>query len=535
MTSYFAKRFVLLTSSAMLLVGCAVGPDFTRPEAPPAAGYSPEAVPEMKVAADVHGGETQHLVVGDEIPFEWWKLFKSPALDSLVEKAFKANPNIPAAQAALRQAQEQVYAQQGYFFPSLQSGYSFERQELPGNMGGNAPGIQGNGRDITTNQQSTSPYNSPAYFNTHTSQMTVSFVPDVFGGNIRAVESLTAQAQIQRFSAQATYVTLASNVVAAAITEAGLRQQIEATQKIIDGNAKMLDILRTQFKQGYAMAIDVAMQEQALAQVQQLLPPLEKQFLQNRDLIRSLVGNMPNEDVPETFHLADLTLPQNLPLSLPSKIIDQRPDVRAAEEALHQANADVGVAIANRLPQLAISGAQGGVAAQFAQMYSNGGPFWNIIGSISQTVFDGNTLLHRQRAADQALLQAAAQYRLTVLSAYQNIADTLHALETDAPALAAAINAEKAAKVILDKTELQLKTGFVPPLILLAVQQNYQQAVVNTAQAQADRLNDTAALFDALGGGWWNRTDLAADDQKNDFFLEWFNGSLDKWDEVHIR
>ena len=534
MTRAFAKRSFLLASAALLLAGCAVGPDFKRPDAPQNAGYAPQALPEMKVVADAHGGETQRLVIGDEVPFEWWKLFKSPALDSLVLKAFKNNPDLAAAQASLRQAQEQVYAQQGYFFPTLQSGYSFERQELAGNSG-SGPGPQGNGSNITTNQSTTAPYNTPAYYNTHTSQTSLSFVPDIFGGNIRAVESLEAQAQIQRFALQGTYVTLASNVVAAAITEAGLRQQIEATQLIIDENVKMLNILREQFKQGYAMAIDVANQEQALAQVQQLLPPLQKQFLQNRDLIRALVGNLPSEEVPEEFHFADLQLPQNLPLSLPSKVIDQRPDVRAAEEALHSANANVGVAIANRLPQFAINGAQGGMATQISQMFSNGGPFWDIIGSVSQTVFDGNTLLHRERGADQALLQAAAQYRSTVLSAYQNVADTLHALETDAPALTAAINAEKAAKVILDKTEMQLKTGFVPPIVLLAAQQNYQQAVVNRAQAQTNRFNDTAALFDALGGGWWNRTDLAMDDQKNDFFLEWFNGSLDKWDTVRAR
>ena len=534
MIAAFAKRSVLLASATILLAGCAVGPDFTRPEPPKDAGYSPKPLTDMVVSSQVKGGGTQRLVVGDEVPFEWWKLFKSPALNSLVAKAFTGNPDVAAAQAALRQAQEQVYAQQGYFFPTLTSGYSFERQELAGNSS-SGPGYQGNGANLSTNQQATQPYNTPLYYNTHTSQLTLSFVPDIFGGNIRGVESLTAQAQIQRFSLQATYVTLASNVVAAAITEAGLRQQIEATQAIIAANTRMLDILKLQFQQGFAMSIDVANQEQALAQAQQLLPPLEKQFQQNRDLIRALVGNLPSEEVPEEFHLADLELPQNLPLSLPSKIIDQRPDVRAAEEALHSANANVGIAIANRLPQFAINGAQGGVAAQFSQMFSNGGPFWDIIGSVSQTVFDGNTLLHRERGADQALLQAAAQYRSTVLSAYQNVADTLHALDADAPALQAAVKAEKSAKVILDKTETQLKTGFVPPFVVLAAQQNYQMAVVNRAQAEANRFNDTAALFDALGGGWWNRTDLALDDQKNDVFLDWFNGSLDKWDTVRAR
>lgn len=535
MTPAFTRRLVLLTSASILLAGCAVGPDFKRPEAPEKADYAPAPLPMQSVAAPVHGGEVQHLNLGDEVPFEWWTLFKSPALNSLVEKAFKANPSLPAAQAALRQAQEQVYAQQGAFFPTLGSGYSFERQELAGNMGGNAPGYQGNGTNITTNQQSTAPYNQPAFFNTHTSQMTLSFVPDVFGGNIRAVESLNAQAQVQRFALQGTYVTLASNVVAAAIAEASLRAQIDAAQKIIGYNAKMLEIVKEQFKSGYAMRMDVAAQESALAQAKQALPPLEKQFEQNRDLIRSLVGHLPNEDVDETFDLTSLELPQNLPVSLPSKIIDQRPDVRASEELLRSANANVGIAIANRLPQFSISGSQGGVASQFAQMYATGGPFWDIIGSFTQVIFDGNTLLHKQRAADQAVLQAAAQYRSTVLAAYQNVADTLHAIVSDASALSAAVEAERAAKITLDLTETQLKNGYIPPLTLFAAQQAYQQALLGLVQAQTARFTDTALLFDALGGGWWNRTDLAMDDQKNDFFLEWFNGAVEKWDTVRAR
>ena len=517
-----AFRSFLLASSAIILAGCAVGPDFTRPEQPKDAGYASQPV-----AADV-------VVPGQNISFEWWKAYQLPALNRLVDKAFAANHDLAAAKAALRQAQEQVYAQQGYFFPTVQSGYSFERQELAGNTG-SGPGYQGNGSNITTNQQATAPYNTPAYYNTHTAQTTVSYVPDVFGGNIRAVESLTAQAQAQRFALQGAYVTLATNVVVAAMTEAGLRQQIQATQDQIAENTKLLDILRVQFQSGFASRIDLAAQEQALAQVQQLLPPLEKQFQQNRDLLKALVGNLPNQELTETFHPNDFKLSPKLPVSVPSKLVDQRPDVRAAEEMLHAANAGVGIAIANRLPQFSITAAQGGTASQFAQMYANGGPFWDVIGSFAQVVFDGNTLLHRQRGAEQALLQAAEQYRSTLLGAYQNVADTLHTLAADDLVLKSADDAQKAAKIALDKTELQYQQGFIPLANLLAAQQNYQQAVVIYSQSTVARLSDEAALFNAMGGGWWNRTDLAADDQKNDFFLDWFNASLDKWDTVRSR
>jgi NodT family efflux transporter outer membrane factor (OMF) lipoprotein len=333
----------------------------------------------------------------------------------------------------------------------------------------------------------------------------VGFVPDVFGANRRKVESLDAQARMQRFELEATYITLASNVVAAAIQEASMRAQIAATKEIIDHNEKSLNLLRDKFQLGYAMRIDVAAQEVALAQAKQLLPPLQKQFEQTRDLIRALIGNLPNQETEETFELASLKLPPQLPLSLPSKIIEQRPDVRAAEEQLRSANAQVGVAIAAMLPQFSIAGTYGGTATQFNQMFRSGGPFWTLVGDVSQPVFDGGTLLHTKRAADQALRQAAAQYQTTVITAYQNVADTLHAMLSDADGLAAAVEEERAAKVTLDLTRQRMLDGYTDDLTDLATGMAYQQTTLSLVQAQATRFGDTAALFQALGGGWWNR------------------------------
>jgi NodT family efflux transporter outer membrane factor (OMF) lipoprotein len=500
-------RAAAALAAAALAAGCAVGPDFGRPAPPQDAGYAPQPLPEVTASAAIHGGEPQRFVAGQDLPFEWWELFQSAPLNSLVAKALRANPTVPAAQAALRQAEEMVYAQQGFFFPTIAAGYQFERQKLAGNLSGSsAPGVQGNGTAIlATQNQNQSPHNKPLFFNFHTAQVTVSYAPDVFGLNRREVESLDAQAAMQRFELEATYITLASNVVAAAIQEASTRAQIAATREIIDFDEKALDILRNQLRLGFAMRIDVAAAEAALAQAKQLMPPLENQFEQTRDLIRALVGNLPNEDVEETFEFTSLELPHDLPLSLPSKIVDQRPDVRAAEEQLRSANAQVGVAIANRLPQFTLTGAAGGTATQFTQMFGPGGPFWNIIGGVTQPLFDGNTLLHRERAADQALIEAAAQYRSTVLGAYQNVADTLHALKSDADALAAALEAERAARVTLDLTRRQMDVGYVNYLTLLNAEITYQQAALSLIQAQATRFGDTAALFQALGGGWWNR------------------------------
>ncbi len=496
---------LVLLATSLALTGCAVGPDFKQPDVPTAHSYSPTFLTGPTASATGAAGAAQTFVADRDIPAQWWRLFRSAKLNALIEKAFVDNPTLESAQAALRQAQESVYAQQGYFYPTVALSYSPSRQQLAGNMGGNSPGLQGNGTYIGTYQNPNGPpYNGPVIYTFHTAQLTVGYTPDVFGSNRRQVESLQAQAAMQRYQLEAARVTLAANIVAAALQEASLRAQIAAVKDIVAFNAESLKILQTQLQVGYVMRIDVASQAAALAAAQQLLPPLQKQFEQTRDLIRVLVGNTPDQDVAETFELADLHLPEQLPLSLPAKLIRQRPDVLAAEEQLHAASASVGVAVAARLPQFSIDGAIGGEASVFSQMFQPGGPFWSLVGNITQPIFDGNTLLHRERAADQALVQAAAQYRSTVLLALQNVADTLHALRSDADGLVAAVSAEQAAKTVLDMTRQQNELGFVNYLTLLSAEQSYQQAEISLIQARAMRFGDTAALFEALGGGWWN-------------------------------
>ena len=506
-------RKALLVSSVVLASSCAVGPRYHKPEAPANAGYAPVPLPEATASADIHGGVAQHLIAGRDIAFEWWELFKSPTLNTLVQQAFKANPTIAAAQAALAQAQEMVYAQQGFYFPTVSAVYQAERHKVSGDTNASETiGVQANGENKLPEAENPNslPHNLPSYYTFHTGELTVGFVPDIFGANRRQVESLAAQTDAQRFALEATYITLASNVVAAAIQEAVLRAQISATNEIIDAEEKSLQILRDQFRLGFAMRIDVAAQEAALAQAMATLPPLQKQFEQTRDLIRALVGNLPNQDVPETFELEALQLPPELPLSLPAKIIEQRPDVRAAEAQLHAANAQVGVAVAAMLPQFSITGSYGGNATQIPWMFRGGGPFWSVIGDVSQPIFEGGTLLHRKRAANEALKQAAAQYHSTVMTAYQDVADTLHASLSDADTLAADVEAEDAAKVTYDLTRRQMEVGYVDYLTLLNAEMTYQQALLTRVQAQASRYGDTIALFQALGGGWWHRQEVAA-------------------------
>lgn len=504
----FSYRTIALVL-AVLLAGCAAGPDYKRPDAPDTKGYAPNAAVTAPTSSDtVLAGASQHFNTAADIPYDWWKLFQSPQLNALIERTLKASPNIEAAQAALRQAHENVVAQQGFFYPTVSANYSPSRNKLAGNMGGNSPGPQQNGENI----QSTP--SSPAYYNFHTAQLSVGYVPDVFGINRRLTESAKAQEEWQKMQLQAAYITLVSNVVAAAIQEAGLRAQIDAVNAVISINQENLDIMRNQLKFGFLAEIDVAAQEALLAQSQQALPPLSKQLEQTRDLIRALAGNLPNQDVPETFDLASLHLPEELPLTLPSKLVEQRPDVRAAEAQLHSASAQYGVAVANRMPQFMVTADFGGMATSPEWMFRSGGTFFNLTGNISQIIFDGGTLKAKSRAAEQALVQAGAQYRSTVITALQNVADTLYAIRNDADALKAAATSSRASKSVLDLSTKQYQLGYISYQNLLSAQQSYQLAVVTLAQAQSGRLGDTAALYQALGGGWWNHPDDAA--QKDD-------------------
>jgi len=497
--------------------GCAVGPDFVKPQAPEGAGYTAGALQQTTAATPGTGGASQTLVEGKDIRFDWWREFGSPELDRLVEDALRDSPTIPAALASLRQAQEMVYAQQAGFLPTIGANYNYERQRIAGNeAGSSAPGFQGDGKDIVPNAPA-----AAVVFGMHTASLQATYSPDVFGGNRRQVESLEAQAEQQRDLLQATYVTLIDNVVAAAILEASTRDQIAATKELVEANRKSVEIPRAKHRSGAATAIDLASAELALAQAEQLLPPLDKQLEQTRDLIRALLGKMPNQEVPEIPSLASLTLPTQLPLSLPSQIVTQRPDVRAAEEQVRSANAQVGVAIAARLPQFSIDGTLGGIATEFTEMFAHGGPFWTVAGGVSAPIFDGNALLHKERAADQALIQANAQYRATVIAAYQGVADSLHAVRADADSLKAADTAAQAAKKVYDVTQAQNRAGYVDWLTLYTADTAYQQALVSLAQARATRYTDTAALYQALGGGWWNRPNQLADNTGGDFVLDW--------------
>ena len=473
-------------TAALLLASCALGPDFLHPAAPDGS-YTREPPPARTSSADTPLGQSQRLVVGRDIPQEWWTLFRSAALNALIQQSLNNNPSLQTALANLRAARQAVYAQEGKFFPLVDANFNPTRQLTAGPI--------------------TPVLNTAANpFNLYTAQVGVAYTFDVWGLNRREVETLKALADNQRFQVEAAYLTLTSNVAVAAITEASLRGQIEATNELIGANTKMLEILQRQLASGYANRSDVAAQEAALAQARATLPPLRKALAVQRDLLAALAGTYPSDGPRELFKLADLHLPSDLPLSLPSQLIEQRPDIRAAEEQLHAASAQIGVATASLLPSFTISANVGYMNSLLAGLLAPQNLFWQLAGNATQTVFDGGALLHQLQESKDTYNAVAWGYRGTVIGAVQNVADALRALQNDADALKAARDFERAAKISYDLARQQMQSGNANVLLLLTAQTTYLQAVIQVVQARSARLADTAALFAALGGGWWNRT-----------------------------
>ncbi|WP_321964401.1 efflux transporter outer membrane subunit [Paraburkholderia sp. J7] len=469
------------------LSGCTVGPNYHTP-APPATGaYTSTPLPDQTASAPGASGVPQHFVAAQDIPAQWWTLFHCEPLDALIREALGNSPNVAAAQAALRQAGENLRAQIGTtLYPSVDATANATREKFSG---------------VTFGEPQLT-----ELLNLYNASVNVSYNLDVFGGGRRQLESLRSQVDYQGFQLQAVYLALTANIVTAAIKEASLREQIEATARIADDEDAQLRIMRQQLELGGISRTAVLAQETLVAQTRATLPPLRQSLDQTRHQLAVLAGKPPSDtDVPE-FRMSMFTLPQTLPVSVPSSLVRQRPDILAADATLHQASAQVGVATANLYPQLTLSASYGPQALTPAGLLKYADMIWSIGAGITQPIFHGGQLSAQKRAAEAAFDEANAQYRQTVLLAFQNVADTLRALEHDATGLSAQTQAWRAASDSLDLTRGQFRIGGVSYLALLDAQRQYQQTVVNLAQAQAARYADTAALFQALGGGWWNDT-----------------------------
>jgi NodT family efflux transporter outer membrane factor (OMF) lipoprotein len=473
---------------AVAFSGCAVGPDFRTPDAPASTRFTETALPVRTVSAGTAGGSAQEFGPDRDIAGDWWALFHSPQIGALVTQALRANPDVAAAQATLRQARETTRAEQGALFPQVSVGVQAQRQR-------ESLAALGFGSGSAT-------------FSVLSDSLNVSYTLDAFGGIRRQIEQLDAQAEFQRFELEATDLTLAANVINAAITEASLQAQIDTTREIIKADTDALNLVRRRFELGGVSQVDVLQQQSLLDTQVATLPGLRKQLQQTRNQLAVFIGGRPEQYAMPTLDLNRLTLPGDLPVSLPSKLVRQRPDIRAFEALLHSASAAVGVATANMLPQISLSGSYGRNGSDLSSLFSPAGIVWSIAGSLAQPIFQGGTLSARRRAAQAALEVAAAQYSSTVNTAFQNVANALVAIERDAETLQAALAAQKTAAASLSVARSQYDAGSGTYLNVLTAEQTDFSARLNLITARAARFTDTVALFQALGGGWWNRTDV---------------------------
>jgi NodT family efflux transporter outer membrane factor (OMF) lipoprotein len=469
-----ARRCLLALTATMVLTGCAVGPDFHAPAAPTSSGYG---------ASQPTSPPGQTLTPGAATPTEWWKAFGSPELDAMVAEAMAANPDLKSADAALRQAQALLAAQRAALLPSVDASYEAQRAKTSNAL---SPVLADASNPI---------------YSLHTAQIEVSYALDVFGGTRRAVEQAAAQAENQRFQYEAARQALIANVVAGAVQEAADRRQLEAAQAQAAALRDIAAFTRRQAELGALGQADVAAADTTLAQAEQAVPPLAKALQQQKTSMAVLLGREAGAAPAPEVDLDRLILPSNLPLALPAQLVRQRPDIRAAEANLHAASAGVGVAIAARLPNISLSAVAGGASPTLAALTSGGNDFWTLSAGVAQPIFEGGALRQRQKAAEAALDQAKAQYRSTVLNALKNVSDALSALAVDADALKAAVTADEAAQKSLAFSRRQLELGQIGQLVERNAEQASAQARSARASAQAARFADTAALFQALGGG----------------------------------
>ncbi len=487
--TYLRMRYWVLLGFAGCLGACAVGPDFKQPDPPKVASFTEIPIAaKLTTVPDVTGGTEQTFIFDANIPAQWWELYKSPELDVLIKKALAQNPSLGAADAALRAAQENVNAQiGGQYFPSIGLGANATRQEMPSA----AFGLPG-GSDNT--------------YNLYNASISVNYRVDVFGGARRAVESARAQAEYQQFQLESAYLSLTANIVTSAIREAALRAQLNATKEILKAQQNLADVTEKQLQIGTVSKVDVTSQKTLVANSQVDLIGYEKNLTFTRNQLAIYTGDFPSSAEITKFDLNNLHLPEKLPLSLPSILVRQRPDIRAAEAIIKSTNALVGVATSNLLPQINISAATGSEALTTAALFGPGAALWSVGGGLFQPLFQGGQLLAQRRGAIANYEQAAYQYQAVVLAAFKEVADALRALETGAQALKSASDAERYAYETLDLVQHQYKLGTNSYLAVLYYQNLYQQAKIKSVQLQANRFADTAALFAALGGGWWNRS-----------------------------
>ncbi|SOY54512.1 efflux transporter outer membrane subunit [Cupriavidus taiwanensis] len=475
--------------AAALLCGCAVGPDFRVPAPPDDAGYVPGPQPVATVAADGADApgqaHAQTLAAGADVPAQWWTLFRSPALDATIRSALAASPTLAQARARLLEAQENLAARTGATrWPAIDAKLDTSRQQV----------------DFQSLGITAIP--SPGPFTLYGATVQVSYALDLFGGQRRELEGLQAVVDYQRYELEAARLALAANVATAAIREAGLRAQLADTAAMVAAQQRQLGITEARLREGGVARVELQRRRAELAQTRALVPALQRQLDATRHQLAVYTGQTPASAALPEFHLDALHLPDTLPVSLPATLARRRPDIRAAEALLHQASANIGVATANLYPQVTLS-ASGGTQATAARDLFSSLNVWSLAAGLVQPVFRGGELQARKRAAEAAYEQSLAAYRQAVLQGLQDVADALRALEADAAALRERADGARQARDTLAVVSEQYRLGGVSQLALLDAERQSRQAALELAQARADRLADSAALLQAMGGGWW--------------------------------
>ena len=480
------RRGASLGVIIVMLGGCAVGPNFVRPKPPDTDRYTRESKPETTAVAD---GWAQHFSSGAAIPGDWWRLFESAQLNAAVLQAINNNPSLQASEAALRQSQDNMRAGYGVFYPQVQANLAASRQQ--------------------TSSAQTGGQRAGTIFNLVTASGTVSYALDVFGGERRTVEGLRAQADYQRYETKAACLILSANVVNTFIARAAYAAEIRATEQLIGLEQEQLRLIEAQFRAGMASYANVLSIQSLIAANQASLAPLKQNVSQAGHLLATLEGVAPSEFALPDIELTDLSLPVNLPVSLPSDMVRQRPDILAAEAQLHATSAKIGVATANMFPSFSLNGTYGAAGPNLNALTAASGKFWSIGPSASIPVFQGTSLWYNRRAAMDAYQQAQANYRQTVLGGFCQVADVLTALEHDAEGLQAQVEAKRTAGEALDLLQANYRAGVVGYLDVLVADVQFHQTTIGYLQAVAQRDQDTVGLFVALGGGWWNGPPLA--------------------------
>jgi NodT family efflux transporter outer membrane factor (OMF) lipoprotein len=465
-----------VTLASLLAAGCTVGPDFVRPKAPQ-VGY---------VHATPAPTPARTLTPGAGVADDWYQLFHSPALDQLVRSALAANPDLESARHGLMAAQFELRAVAGTQLPQVDLTGGAGRSHINGSA------FYGpvNAIDVTGNRFALGP--------------ALAYNLDPFGGTRRQVEAQGAATAVVRAQVLNTYVTLVDQVVITAFDYAAAGAQIEVTEALVQELQSQYDLTRTLENAGKITRSDTLLAQTQLENLRATLPSLEQQREVYRNALAQLCGQTPDDFQAPPLSLRDFALPAQLPLSLPAALVQQRPDVLAAEATLHQASATIGVAEAARLPGLTITAQYAQQTSQLSDFLTRAGGVWSLGLNASAPLFHGGTLAARQHEAEERYRQSAASYRSTVIAAFVDVANALQALQHDAENYTAHSTALAAARASLDLTLDQYHAGKYTELQVLTAQQQYEQAALTQVQADAQRFTDTAALFRALGGGWWN-------------------------------